>query len=235
MLPYVVDKPEQVDEISRDIRGLQRYIEALDARSLIVPYELQCQAEAACACGPRHLPRPGHAGTHHACQGCRPAAGLQPACSMRGGAAAHGLGPAGGRDAALQGGTVHPRHRAPARGLGRDALHDAAVNPSTLRRSSACCHAELLLLLLRAGLCLSMDGPPTNSLLKELMRGRSHALDLAAVWPPLLSALHALLGGLQPGFRSWPNAVKMVQDVHIVRLSPSPCFCALLCQKRRLP
>ena len=217
MLPYVIAKPEHISAIHKDIRELESLVRGLDPQSLTVHYDLNARQmlhafkalDTVLSLGMRAFVPPAIDAIMPpffdllaACvEQLRHTDWTELVAEMQ-----------RCRGTLCRPGVVHPPLIWP------PAQHaDAALNPAVLRMSGACCHAELLLLLLRAGLCLSFDGTQKNSLLKELMQGRWREFDVNTIWPPLLSAMHALLGGVQPQFQAWPNAVDMVQDAHVVR------------------
>jgi hypothetical protein len=97
-------------------------------------------------------------------------------------------------------------------------LDDNAAAHAMIHRKSFCTSAaELVLLLLRACLRVACeDGAWTGAI--------THAGALAAlsgVWAGFAGALRALLGGLQPEFRSWAAGVYAVDDIMNVRLNLS--------------
>ena len=111
-----------------------------------------------------------------------------------------------------------------ARMRGKPALHTPGImheptfltslEQATQRRRSCCCWAEVLLLLVYAVLQDCALAVP--SVLAPFIVA-DHIV-VQDVWQPLCSAMQALLTGLQPGFRSYPNGVNMVSDCVQVRL-----------------
>ena len=224
MLPYLIDKPEHVAAICKDIIELEGYVRALDC--LTVHYDSSAREML-------HANKALHTVLSlvmrrfdwHAIDAIVPQLfDLLATCVDQ-------LSRADwtelvaemqrSRDSLSNAGVVHPPLSWP---TGQHV--DGEANLVALRMSHACCHAELLLLLLRAGLCLSPDCSLDHSLLNQLMQGRWRQFDVATIWPPLLSAMHALLVGCQPHFKTWPNAVDMMQDAHQVRVPiPLPAMC----------
>lgn len=89
--------------------------------------------------------------------------------------------------------------------------HDAAL--SLVERRAACASAaEVLLLLLRAAVMVASEGRWTGPVMSDAALAQ-----LADVWPLFAEALRALLGGLQPEFKSWPSGLGMADDILNVR------------------
>ena len=76
------------------------------------------------------------------------------------------------------------------------------------RPRSCCCWAEVLLLLVYGVFMDERLGFPC--VLGECVANAKSAMTY--IWQPLCSAMHALLPGLQPGFKSDANGVNMVSD-----------------------
>ena len=85
------------------------------------------------------------------------------------------------------------------------------------RVESCCCWAEVLLLLVYGVFMVDAPGVPYG-LKKYLVYEHAQKLLLNIVWEALCRPIRPLLAGLQPGFKSYGNAVNMVADCVQVRM-----------------
>lgn len=210
MLPFFIERPDDIDAICKDLRQLNGLVQALDAQSLLRPYDSSARQKLH-AYAP--LDTLFSLATRAFVMPARDAfAPLIRSLVVECGAQLQRV-----EWTQLVAELQRCRGSLCTPGVAHQPViwqtqPGDAANPVVQRKSTACCHAELLLLLLRAGLGLSIGG----SQMTELLQGRGGALDVTTLWPPLLAAMHALLDGLQPHFQFWGNAVNMVQDALMV-------------------